>query len=129
MSNLRYLNVLLCSAFLCLATAAAQQPIIAEENPQDHSVKLNVVVTNRLALFVTDLQQQDFAVFDDDSKRTITSFKATAIGDGVFRYQITFKGSNAKTLNEFHRVAVRINRPNLTVKTQKGYYAQPAAVR
>jgi hypothetical protein len=125
MSNPRCVNVLLCSAFLWLATASAQQPITAEENPQDHSVQLNVVVTDRLTLFVTDLQQRDFAVLDDGSNRTITSFKATGIGDGVFRYQITFEGSKAKTLDEFHHLEIRIGRPNLTVKTQKGYYAQP----
>jgi hypothetical protein len=125
MSSPRRLNVLLCSAFLCFAAASAQQPITAEENPQDHSVQLNVVVTDRLTLSVTDLQQRDFAVLDDGSDRTITSFKATALGDGVFQYQITFEGSNAKTPNEFHHLEVRIGRPNLTVKTQKGYYAQP----
>jgi hypothetical protein len=125
MSSPGRLNVLLCSAFLCLATASAQQSITAEENPQDHSVQLSVLVTDRLTLSVTDLQQRDFAVFDDGSNRIITSFKATALGDGVFQYQITFEGSSAKTPNEFHRLEVKIGRPNLTVKTQKGYYAQP----
>jgi hypothetical protein len=89
------------------------------------SSELSGMSAYRLTLFVTDLQQRDFAVLDDGSKRTITSFKATDIGDGVFRYQITFEGSKAKTLNEFHHLEVRIGRPNLTVKTQQGYYAQP----
>src|SRR5450631_4268954 len=75
MSNPRCVNVLLCSAFLWLATASAQQPITAEENPHDHSVQLNVVVTDHLTLFVTDLRQRDFAVLDDGSSRAITSFK------------------------------------------------------
>jgi len=129
---------------LCITTASTQQGS-SEGGAASRNVRLNVVVTTASGQCVTDLQQKDFKVFDDNLPQTITSFRAVTISPkevGVpdrayepnvgcyergelFQYEITFNVSSDARPNEYHGVEVKVYRPNLTVRTRRGYFTQP----
>jgi hypothetical protein len=112
------------------------------------SIHLNVVVTTKSGQPVTDLQQRDFKIFDNNSTRRITSFAAVIIkpksqevtgpfkftgepSDAgtndpweLFQYEITFDAACAERANEYHSVGVNVDRPNLIVRARQGYFAQ-----
>jgi VWFA-related protein len=50
---------------------------------------------------------------------------ASCIHDADGYYAITFDAMTALTPHEFHRLEVRINRPNIEVRTLSVYYAEP----
>jgi hypothetical protein len=140
--------VVLGTSLLCVAAVSAQQaPPGDTSNPR--SIHLNVVVTTASGQPVTDLQQKDFTILDNNSARTITSFKAVAMNPKpqettpllkfasersgavaydqreLFQYEITYDTPSAERPDEYHRVEVKVDQPHLTIKTRKGYYAQP----
>ena len=123
MFNLICFTFLLCPAVL--GSAVAQQQTIAGQNAQDHDVQVIIIVTTNRGQSVQDLRRQDFSVLDEGTTRPISSFKAEKADDDGFRYELTFEGANAKAQKDFHRLDVRVDRPNLIVHTQHGYYAQP----
>jgi hypothetical protein len=71
-------SVVLAATVLCIATAFAQQAP-SEGSPIARSVRLNVVITTASGQCVTDLQQHDFKIFDNNLPQTITSFRAVTI--------------------------------------------------
>jgi hypothetical protein len=138
--------VVLGTSLLCVAVVSAQQaPPGDTSNPQ--SIHLNVVVTTASGQPVTDLQQKDFTILDNNSARTITSFKAVAMNAKpqettpllkfassgavaydqreLFQYEITYDAPTAERPDEYHRVEVKVDQPHLKIKTRKGYYALP----
>jgi hypothetical protein len=137
--------VILGTSLFCVAAGSAQQAP-SGDTPTPRSIHLNVVITTASGQPVTDLQQKDFRVLDNGSTRTITSFQAVAMSPKpqeatpllkfasersgaeayeLFQYEITYDAPRAEQPNEYHRVEVKIDKPKLTVKTRKGYYAQP----
>jgi hypothetical protein len=133
---------------LCITTATAQQGS-SEGGAASRNVRLNVVVTTASGECVTDLQQKDFKVFDNNLPQTITSFRAVTISPKqvevpdrahaadngantgcyeqgeLFQYEITFNVPSDARPNEYHGVEVKVYKPNLTVRTRRGYFTQP----
>jgi hypothetical protein len=130
-------------------TAASAQQGSSEGGAASRNVRLNVVVTTASGQCVTDLQQKDFKVLDNNLYQTITSFRAVTIspkpievpdrayaaGAGadtgcyqqgeLFQYEITFNVSSDARPNEYHGVEVKVYKPNLAVQTRRGYFTQP----
>jgi hypothetical protein len=133
-------------SLLCSLPCQAQQKSVAE--PQINPVTFIVIVTTKSGRPVTDLQQQDFTVFDNGSIRPIQYFHAiggtrkpagtnplitvgstlsasSSGGSWSFpRYEITFNGASAAKANEYHEVGIKVDRPALRVLARQGYYAQ-----
>jgi hypothetical protein len=110
---------------------------------------LNVVITTASGQCVTDLQQHDFKIFDNNLPQTIRSFRAVTISPKqvevpdrayaagneantgcyeqgeLFQYEITFDVPSDARPNEYHGVEVKVYKPNLTVRTRRGYFTQP----
>ena len=137
----------LAAMVLCSTTASIQQAS-ADGGAASRNVRFNVVVTTASGACVTDLQEGDFKVFDDNSAQTITSFKAGTVSPkragvpdfayaagartngcygqgGLFRYEITFNVPGDARPNEYRSVGIRVDKPNLVVRARQGYYAQP----
>jgi hypothetical protein len=132
--------------FCVTAGSALQAPPADTSTPR--SIHLNVVVTTKSGQPVTDLQQRDFTIFDNNSTRTIRAFRAGIMSpkpqEGtppikfageeskagaydtleVFQYEISFDAPCAERANEYHRVEVKVDKPNLIVRARQGYYAQ-----
>ena len=68
------LGALLLAIFVCVARASAQEHH-PPAPPTNHSIRLDVVVTAKSGPPVTDLQQQDFTVLDNNAPQAITSFQ------------------------------------------------------
>jgi hypothetical protein len=133
---------------LCITTASAQQAS-SEGGAASRNVRLNVVITTASGQCVTDLQQKDFKILDNNLPQTITSFRAVTIspkqvavpdrtyaaGNGantgcyqqgeLFQYEITFNVPGDARPNEYHGVEVKVYKPNLTVRTRRGYFTEP----
>jgi hypothetical protein len=151
---------------LCIATASAQQGS-SEGGAASRVVHVNVVVTTASGQCVTDLQQKDFKILDNNLPQPIKSFKTVTIspkqmevpdrvyspraaaspkqvevpdraysyGNGanngcyeqgeLFQYEITFNVPSDARPNEYHGVEVKVYKPNLTVRTRRGYFTQP----
>jgi hypothetical protein len=140
--------LVLSATFLCNLTAHAQQTLFTEAQ-MSRSICFVVVVADRFGRPVTDLRQQDFTVFDNNSIRPIMAFKAitgtkrqdegspfmlaatmlSATATDALRmfprYEITFDPAIARRSNEYHQVKIRVDKPDLKVVTSDVYYAQP----
>jgi hypothetical protein len=105
------------------------------------SVRIVVIVLDSSGHPMTDLRQQDFTVFDDDVIRPIRAFAAVneekrppafqAVNlrsatqwftANVPRYEMTFDAASAPESKKYHRVAVKVDRPDLRIITSQGYY-------
>jgi len=42
----------------------------------------------------------------------------------LFQYEITFNVPSGARPNEYHRVEVKVFKPNLTVRTRRGYFTE-----
>ena len=51
---------------------------------------------------------------------------ARCIAEAKFYYTLGFDPVNAKHVDEYHELAVRVDRPGLKVRTVTGYYGEPA---
>ena len=139
--------ILLAAILLSNLPCQAQRKPVAE--PQVNPVTFIVVVMTNSGTPITDLQQQDFTIFDNGSICPIQFFRAIGgtkkpagisrfipVGNtlspsggeasGLFpRYEITFNAASAAKANEYHRVEVKVDRSSLrVVLTRQGYYAQ-----
>jgi VWFA-related protein len=47
----------------------------------------------------------------------------SAVHDATSSYELTFEAAPGDRANEYHAIEVRVNRPNIIVRTAKGYYA------
>src|SRR5215469_4156879 len=105
------------------------------------SIHIHAVITDSSGRCVTDLEQWEFAIFDNNSVQPITSFKLVTISpkpieisspvdadDGcyqqgrLFQYELTFDAPAAEPPNEYHRVEVKVYRPKLRISSRQGYY-------
>ena len=130
---------------VCTATGFAQRS--ARGGAFSRSVRFNIVVTTAAGGCVTDLQERDFKVFDNNVNQPIAFFRVGPISlegveiphlvyaagaafngcfapSEVFRYEITFNVPSDARLNEYRQVEIKVDRPNLVVQTGQGYYAQ-----
>ena len=57
----------------------------------------------------------------NDLAKLLSSFEAP----GDVTYRISFTGATAEHPDEYHKLAVRVDKPGLTVRTRTGYYAEP----
>lgn len=55
----------------------------------------------------------------------ITGMVRRAMNDANAYYEITFSAAPAEHPDEYHRVDVQIEKPELTARTRTGYYAEP----
>jgi VWFA-related protein len=51
-----------------------------------------------------------------------------ALRDAGAYYELTFEAPAADRLNEYHKLEVRVDKPNVKVHTSAGYYAKPAPI-
>ncbi|NYF52475.1 hypothetical protein [Tunturiibacter gelidoferens] len=133
--------VLICN---CSPTYAQQSSFV--ERLPNGGVRFVVVVADGSGRPVTDLQQQDFTVFDDNLIRPIRAFvmvtgrKRTNEGYGVIReaalrsggrdellklfprYEITFDEPIDLRAKEYREVGIKVDRPGLKIITGQGYY-------
>jgi hypothetical protein len=129
--------ILLSSSPVLSQQASLPDPIVS-----NGGVRLVVIVLDSSGHPVTDLRQNDFTVFDDELIRPIKAFVAIteakvspalqtvalpstprSLPANVSRYEITFDAALASELKEYHRVAVKVDRPDLRIITSQGYYA------
>ncbi len=59
------------------------------------------------------------------ASRDLTTDLASCLRDADGYYAISFEAMTATAPHEFHRLEVRINRPNVEVRTLSVYYAEP----
>lgn len=45
--------------------------------------------------------------------------------DSAGLYSLSFDSSPSATVDEYHSIELKVDRPNATVRTASGYYAQP----
>ena len=132
---------------VCTATAFAQQRS-ARGGAVSRSVRFNVVVTTASGECVTDLQERDFKVFDNNLIQPIAFFRAGSTSpegveiphlvyaagarthgcfreSGLFRYEITFNVPSDARVSEYRSGGISVDRPNLVVRARQGYYVQP----
>jgi hypothetical protein len=112
-----------CVVAVGVATLIFCGTVLSQQSSQ--VVHFNVVVSRPSGQYVTDLKQQDFTLLDNRLAQPITSFRARQIGDELFQYELTFNAPPSAAPREYHNVEVRVDKPNLTVRTRRGYYAQP----
>lgn len=134
------------TSLLWVAAGSGEQTPAGISTPR--SVHLSVIVTTKSGRPVTDLQQRDFKIFDNNSTRSITSFAPVIIkpqspqtsspfkfaGEPseagtndpleIFQYEITFDAPCAERADEYHQVEVKVDKPNLIVRAPKGYFSQ-----
>ena len=60
-----------------------------------------------------------------DSSNDIVGEIATCAMDGTDYYALTFEGLRGDGANEYHELAVKVEKPKVTVRAPSGYYAQP----
>jgi hypothetical protein len=51
---------------------------------------------------------------------------ASCIAEAKFYYTLGFDPANAKHVDEYHDLAVRVDKPQLRARTSTGYYAEPS---
>ena len=51
---------------------------------------------------------------------------ASCIAEAKFYYTLSFDPANAKRVDEYHELVVRVDRPGLKARTVAGYYGEPA---
>ena len=47
------------------------------------------------------------------------------VADASGYYEIAFEAAAETTIDAYHEVAIRIDKPGLTARTRNGYYTQP----
>lgn len=142
-------HVVVLAAILFFTTTVSAQQFPPPGGATSRIIYMNVVVTTESGQCVTDLQQQNFTIFDNDSMQAVTSFKAVRIGprvaiprlidvadtrsiagcfaDGeLFLYELSFHALNDDEPNRYHTIGVRVDRPNLIVQARQGYYTRPS---
>lgn|SRR5579871_2350612 len=128
------------SRVFCFLTAAFVSMVVPSVNPRaavaqlnppadtaapGNRISINVVVTDKKGQPIRDLQPGDFTVFDNEEPQRLLAFRARGVGDENASYLFTFKAARADRSDEYHEIAVRVDRPNVNVRTIKGYYPHP----
>jgi hypothetical protein len=136
----RSICLFLSAILLSSSPAFTQQASLRDPIVSNGAVRLVVIVLDSSGHPVTDLRQKDFTVFDDEFIRPIRVFAAVGENKGspklravemrsntqasaanVPRYEITFDAAVASELKEYHRVEVKVDRPDLQIITSRGY--------
>lgn len=110
--------------------AVAPGDLAGEKEPVDIDVKAPTAVgvsalnagSAGLALPVLARQTGGRALI---ASRDLTTDLASCLRDADSYYAITFNAMTATAPHEFHRLELRINRPNVEVRTLSVYYAEP----
>ncbi len=75
-----------------------------------------------LALQVLAVQSGGRAL---NSSNDVSSLIATCLADSKAYYSISFESPPADHPDEYHALAIKVDKPGLTARTRAGYYAQP----
>ncbi len=62
-----------------------------------------------------------------NSSNDLTSEIAHCVSDGDAFYVLSFQAARADRANEYHAIAITVDKPGLTARARTGYYAQPYA--
>jgi VWFA-related protein len=60
-----------------------------------------------------------------NSSNDITTEIAKCAADADASYVLSFDGARADQANEYHSIAITVDKPGITARTRTGYYAQP----
>jgi len=85
-------------------------------------ISISVVVRDADGEPIRDLRVSDFTVYDENAPQELLGFRAAPAGVAG-RYVLTVRAARSERANEYHRVAVRVERPNVEVRSIRGYYA------
>ena len=86
-------------------------------------VLMPVIVTNRAGTAMTGLAQENFQVFDNGGEQTISFFKTVDSDASSYTgYVIGFAPAKSAD-GKRHSLMLRIDRPNLKVRTRDAYVA------
>jgi VWFA-related protein len=117
-----------CRCFLLLvlliSVAASAQQQDAHSQPDNAKIYLDVVVTPNSGSPVADLQQQDFALFDNDAPQTITSFRAVTGRQAAIGVILVIDAINAT----YQTVSYERNEINKFLRAEGGQLLFPVAV-
>src|ERR1700679_456650 len=87
-------GILLLAALFCSAGASAQQPNRPAQSA-NNAIQLDVVVTAKSGPPVTDLQQQDFTLLDNNAPQPITSFQVVSGRQALIEIVVVIDAVNA----------------------------------
>lgn len=124
-------SCLLTAAFAWMVIPSVQGAAATQSNsPADTAtpggrISINVVVTDKKGQPVRELQAGGFTVFDNDEPQKLLAFRPRVLGDATASYLLTFKTAHANSSDKCHAIAVRVDRPNLNVRTIRGYCPHP----
>jgi VWFA-related protein len=88
-------------------------------------------VTSANRVMPADLSLQVFAVQSGgrvlNSSNDLTTEIANCVSDADAFYVVSFQAARADRANEYHAIAITVDKPGLTARARTGYYAQPYA--
>ncbi len=117
------LNCFLVVTFLCTAAASVQQHNPAAQ-PANHTICLDVVVTAKSGPPVTDIQQQDLTLLDNDAPQTITSFAAVSGRQAPMEVVLVIDAVNTA----YQTVAFERSQIDSFLQAEGGHLAHPLAL-
>jgi hypothetical protein len=131
MSNVTAVVVTVCALSVTFARqdgVRAQAPRAAFRSGVE-LIALSVTVSNSQRQYVGDLNRDDFAVFENGVPQTVTFFgKSTAVYADIreelsSQYSLAYESGAGARDGQWRRIAVRVNRPDVIVRTRQGYFA------
>lgn len=115
--------ILLLAALLCSAGASAQQPNRPAQSA-NNAIQLDVVVTAKSGPPVTDLQQQDFTLLDNNAPQPITSFQVVSGRQAPIEIVVVIDAVNAA----HQTVAFERSQIDKFLQAEGGHLAHPVAL-
>jgi VWFA-related protein len=116
-------GLLVCASFLCTAALCAQQNATPAPAPASR-IDLDVVVAAKSGAPVSDLQQQDFTLFDNKTPRHLTSFQAIAGSQNTTHILLVIDAVNTS----YENIAYERGEVDKFLRANGGHLPQPTAL-
>jgi VWFA-related protein len=116
-------GLLLCASLACTAFLCAQQNAAPGPAPASR-INLDVVVTAKSGPPVTDLQQQDFTLFDNKTPRHLTSFQAFTGSQNATHILMVIDAVNTS----YENIAYERGEVDKFLRANGGHLPQPMAL-